>query len=72
MKADFDPAEHIRAGELIAPFRAQGVLIVGRGFSFHDTCSIMSGAARAASATFDAWLNEALSTLLHRATESSG
>lgn len=60
MKADFDPAEHIRVGELLAPLRDQGVLIVGSGFSFHDTRSIMSGAGRLPSATFDAWLNETL------------
>ena len=60
MKADFDPAGHIRVGELLAPLRDQGVLIVGSGFSFHDTRSIMSGAGRLPSATFDAWLNETL------------
>lgn len=60
MKADFDPAEHIRVGELIAPLRDQGVLIVGSGFSFHDTRSIINGAGKAASATFDAWLDETL------------
>jgi aromatic ring-opening dioxygenase catalytic subunit (LigB family) len=60
MKADFDPAEHIRVGQLLAPLRDQGVLIVGSGFSFHDTRSIMSGAGRLPSATFDAWLNETL------------
>ena len=62
MKADFDPAEHIRVGELIAPLRDQGVLIVGSGFSFHDTRSILSGAGEVASATFDQWLGE---TLVH-------
>lgn len=62
MKADFDPAEHIRVGELIAPLRDQGVLIVGSGFSFHDTRSIIGGAGRLPSAIFDGWLNE---TLVH-------
>jgi aromatic ring-opening dioxygenase catalytic subunit (LigB family) len=60
MKADFDPAEHIRVGELLAPLRDQGVLIVGSGFSFHDTRSIINGAGKEASARFDGWLNEAL------------
>ena len=60
MKADFNPAEHIAVGEAIAPLRDQGVLIVGSGFSFHDTRSIISGAGKAASATFDAWLDETL------------
>ncbi|WP_412101776.1 DODA-type extradiol aromatic ring-opening family dioxygenase [Paraburkholderia sp. XV] len=60
MKKDFDPAEHIRVGELIAPLRDQGVLIVGSGFSFHDTRGILSGAGEVASATFDQWLDETL------------
>lgn len=60
MKANFDPAEHIRVGELIAPLRDEGVLIVGSGFSFHDTRGIMSGTGKASSATFDRWLNDTL------------
>ncbi|WP_267389222.1 class III extradiol ring-cleavage dioxygenase [Sphingomonas sp. GC_Shp_3] len=66
MKADFDPAEHIRVGELLAPLRDQGVLVVGSGFSFHDTRSIISGAGKQASASFDGWLNE---TLVHASPE---
>jgi aromatic ring-opening dioxygenase catalytic subunit (LigB family) len=60
LKADFDPAEHIRVGELIAPLRDQGVLIIGSGFSFHDVSGIMSGRGKLASATFDGWLEETL------------
>ena len=66
MKADFDPAEHLRVGRLIAPLRDQGVLIVGSGFSFHDTRSIINGAGKHASATFDQWLDE---TLVHSTPE---
>jgi aromatic ring-opening dioxygenase catalytic subunit (LigB family) len=60
LRADFEPAEHIKVGELIAPLRDEGVLIVGSGFSYHDTRGIMSGAGAAASATFDRWLNDTL------------
>lgn len=60
MKADFDPGEHIRVGELISPLRDEGVLIAGSGFSFHDTRGIISGTGKASSATFDRWLNETL------------
>lgn len=60
LKADFDPAEHIRVGELIAPLRDEGVLIIGSGFSFHDVRGIMSGRGKLASATFDNWLDETL------------
>jgi len=60
LKADFDPAEHYRVGELIAPLRDQGVLIIGSGFSFHDVWGIMSGTGKLASAMFDGWLEETL------------
>ncbi|CAN7793426.1 dioxygenase [Caballeronia sp. LjRoot34] len=60
LRADLDPAAHIRVGELLAPLRDEGVLIVGSGFSYHDTRGIMSGAGAAASAAFDRWLNDTL------------
>ncbi len=66
LKADFVPAEHLRVGELLAPLRDQGVLIIGSGFSYHDVRGIMSGRGKLASATFDAWLEE---TLIHSAPE---
>jgi aromatic ring-opening dioxygenase catalytic subunit (LigB family) len=62
LRADFDPADHIKVGELIAPLRDEGVLIVGSGFSYHDTRGMRSGAGAAASATFDRWLNDTLVT----------
>ncbi len=60
LKADFDPAAHLKAGELLAPLRDQGVLILGSGLSYHDLRGLMSGAGAKASAVFDAWLNETL------------
>jgi aromatic ring-opening dioxygenase catalytic subunit (LigB family) len=60
LKADYDPTEHIKVGELIAPLRDQGVVIVGSGFSYHDTRGIMSGTGAQASAAFDGWLGETL------------
>lgn len=60
LRADYDPAEHIRVGELIGPLRDEGVLIVGSGFSYHDTGGLRSGAGAEASAAFDRWLNETL------------
>jgi aromatic ring-opening dioxygenase catalytic subunit (LigB family) len=60
LKAGYDPAEHIRIGELIAPLRDEGVLIIGSGLSYHDLRGLMSGRGEAASATFDHWLNETL------------
>ena len=60
IRENLDPAEHVRVGEILAPLRDEGVLIVGSGFSFHDTRKIMSGAGAAASAAFDEWLNDTL------------
>ncbi|MDR3612195.1 MAG: class III extradiol ring-cleavage dioxygenase [Candidatus Obscuribacterales bacterium] len=60
LKADFDPAEHIKIGELLAPLRDEGVLIVGSGLSYHDLRGMMSGRGAKASATFDEWLNDTL------------
>jgi aromatic ring-opening dioxygenase catalytic subunit (LigB family) len=60
MQADFDPAAHLRVGELIAPLRDQGVLIIGSGFSFHNLGGIRKATGKAASETFDRWLNDTL------------
>jgi aromatic ring-opening dioxygenase catalytic subunit (LigB family) len=60
IRANLDPAEHIKVGGLIAPLRDEGILIVGSGFSYHDTRKIMNGAGAAASAEFDRWLADTL------------
>jgi aromatic ring-opening dioxygenase catalytic subunit (LigB family) len=62
LRDDFDPDDHIKVGELIAPLRDEGVLIVGSGFSYHDTRGMRSGAGAEASAAFDQWLNDTLVT----------
>jgi aromatic ring-opening dioxygenase catalytic subunit (LigB family) len=60
LKANYDPAEHIKVGELLGPLRDERVLIVGSGFSYHDTRGMRSGAGAEASASFDRWLNDTL------------
>lgn len=60
MNANYDPAEHIKVGKLLAPLRDQGVLIVGSGFSFHNMRGMWSGAGKEPSATFDRWLEQTL------------
>lgn len=60
LRSDFDPAAHVRVGELLAPLRDEGVVIVGSGFSFHDTMAMRNGTGAASSAVFDRWLDDTL------------
>jgi aromatic ring-opening dioxygenase catalytic subunit (LigB family) len=55
-----DPADHIAIGQVLAPLRAQGVLIVGSGMSFHNMQSFFSRDThtRERSRRFDDWLTQ--------------
>src|SRR3954468_16201058 len=59
LKADLDPAAHLAAGRALAPLRDEGVLIVGSGMSWHNMRGF-GPAYSAKAATFDAWLETAL------------
>lgn len=60
IQTGYDPEVHWRVGELLAPLREQGVLIIGSGSSFHDLRAFKTGSSDEESAAFDEWLTETL------------
>ncbi len=66
MLTSLDPKDHIRMGLCLQRLRAEGVLILGSGMSFHNMRDMMSGAANKHSAAlareFDHWLVDTMTS----------
>lgn len=59
VEKSFDPQLHLDAGKALAPLRAEGVLIVGSGMSFHNMRGYGDPRFTAPSEEFDDWLTAA-------------
>lgn len=60
MKSGYDAAEHIRVGQLLAPLREEGILILGSGLTYHNMRGFGNPASTPVAAAFENYLNEAV------------
>jgi aromatic ring-opening dioxygenase catalytic subunit (LigB family) len=58
LKSGLDPEAHLDIGRALAPLRAEGVLIIGSGMSYHNLASGRSPHLGKLSIIFDEWLTE--------------
>ena len=59
IRKSYDPEAQFAIGRALAPLRAEGVLIVGSGLSFHNL-RLFGPQAKVPSTAFDRWLAETL------------
>lgn len=61
LDAGLDASLHLAAGRALAPLRAEGVLVLGAGMSFHNLGALGDPRLAGPSRQFDDWLNESAS-----------
>jgi aromatic ring-opening dioxygenase catalytic subunit (LigB family) len=61
LKSGYDPVEHIRVGEALAPLRDEGVLIIGSGLTYHNMRGFGHDESTPVAEAFEAYLNAAIS-----------
>jgi aromatic ring-opening dioxygenase catalytic subunit (LigB family) len=62
MKSSYDPLEHIKLGEALAPLRNEGILIIGSGLTYHNMRGFGRPASYEPSVEFEQYLFEAISS----------
>jgi len=62
MKSSYDPSEHIKLGEALAPLRDEGILIIGSGLTYHNMRGFGRPASLEPSVQFEQYLYDAISS----------
>ncbi len=61
LKASYDPQEHIRVGQALAPLREEGVLIIGSGLTYHNMRGFGRDESTPVAQEFETYLQDAIS-----------
>lgn len=62
LQRGLDPARHIAIGKALGGLRADNILVIGSGLSFHNLAALTDPRVDGPAAAFDEWLTETLCT----------